>query len=135
MKYQLYWKHFAVFLFNFNWPFDLNCKHYWIVVSAKNALLLQISTPLLNFHGTPLIRISTFPSNAKIASVVPTDKKTDDKYVVFNFRLVSILNCFSKVYENVIKNELVKSMNFHISPFISVYQKKYNMQNVLLRLL
>ena len=54
MKYQLYWKHFGVFLFNFNWPFDLNCKHYWIVLSAKNALLLQILTPLLNFHGTPL---------------------------------------------------------------------------------
>ena len=81
------------------------------------------------------ISISTFPSNAKIASVVPIDKKTDDKYVAFNFRLVSILNCFSKVYESVIKNELVKSMNFHISPYISVYQKNYNMQNVLLRLL
>ena len=36
--------------------------------------------------------ISTFPNNAKIASAVP----------------MSILNCFSKVYENVIENKLLK---------------------------
>ena len=75
------------------------------------------------------IRTSTFPNNAKIATV-PIDKKTNDKYVISNLRPVSILNCFSKVYENVIKNELVKSMNVHLSPFISAYCK-----NILLRLL
>ena len=79
--------------------------------------------------------ISTFifPNNAKIASVVPIDKKTYDKYVISNFRPVSILNCFSKLYENVIKNELLKFMSVHLSPFISSYRKDYNMQHVLLR--
>ena len=77
---------------------------------------------------------STFPNNAKIASVVPVDKKTD-KFVISNFRQVSILSCFSKVYENVIKNELLKSMNVHLSPFISAYRKNYNTQHALLRLL
>ena len=48
---------------------------------------------------------------------------------------MSILNCFSKVYENVIKNELLKSMNVHLSPFIAAYRKNYNTQHVLLRLL
>ena len=48
---------------------------------------------------------------------------------------MSILNCFSKVYENVIKNELLKSMNVYLSPFISVYRKNCNTQHVLLRLL
>ena len=81
------------------------------------------------------IRTSAFPNNAKIATVVPIDKKTDDKYVISNFRPVSILNCFSKVYENVIKNELLKSMNVHLSPFISAYRKNYNTQHVFLRLL
>ena len=81
------------------------------------------------------ISTSTFPNNAKIASVVPIDKKTDDKYVISNFRRVSILNCFSKVSENVIKNELLKSMNVHLSPFLSAYRKNYNTQHVLLRLL
>ena len=82
-----------------------------------------------------IISTSTFPNNAKIASVVPIDKKTDDKYVISNFRRVSILNCFSKVSEIVIKNELLKSMNVHLSPFLSAYRKNYNAQHVLLRLL
>ena len=77
----------------------------------------------------------TFPSNAKIVSVVPNEKKTDDKYVISNFRSVIILNCLSKVYENVIKNESVKSMNVHISSFITPYGKDYSTQHVLLRLL
>ena len=81
------------------------------------------------------IRTSTFPNNAKIVTVVPIDKKTDDKYVISNFRPVSVLNYFSNVYENVIKNELLKSMNVHLSLFISAYRKNCNTQNVLLRLL
>ena len=84
---------------------------------------------------TNSISTSTFPNNAKIASVVLIDKKTDDKYVISNFRPVSILNCFSKVYENVIKNELLKSMNVHLSPFLSAYPKNYKTQHVFLRLL
>ena len=84
---------------------------------------------------TNSISTSTFPNNAKIASVVPIDKKTDDKYVISNFRPVSILNCFSKVYENVIKNELLKSMNVHLSTFLSAYPKNYKTQHVFLRLL
>ena len=56
-------------------------------------------------------------------------------YLISNFRPVSISNCFSKVYENAIKNELLKSMNVHLSLFISEYRKNYNTQHVLLRLL
>ena len=50
------------------------------------------------------INTSIFPNNAKIARVMPINKKTDDKYAISNFRSVNILNCFSKVYENAIKN-------------------------------
>ena len=81
------------------------------------------------------ISTSAVPNNAKIASAVPTDRETDDKYVISNFKLVSILNYFSKVYENGIKNELLKSMEVHLFPFTTAYRKNYNMQHVLLRLL
>ena len=40
------------------------------------------------------IILSIFPDRAKIATVVPRDKKTDNKYTVSNFRSVSLLNCF-----------------------------------------
>ena len=70
-----------------------------------------------------------------MASVVPIDKKTDDKYVISNFRPVSIWDCFWKVSDDVVKNELLKSINVLLSPFIAAYRKNYNKQYVLLRLL
>ena len=75
------------------------------------------------------------PDKAKVATVIPIDKKTDDKYDISNFRPVSLLNCFSKVYENIIKCRLVDSMYNNISPFISAYRKNYNTQHVMIRLL
>ena len=79
------------------------------------------------------ITSTIFPDGTKMATSVPVDKETDDKYVAFNFRLVSLLNCFSKIYENHIKKQLVHSMNNHISPYFSAYRKVYNSQNVLIR--
>ena len=78
---------------------------------------------------------SKFPDLAKVATVIPIDKKTDDKYGISSFRPVSLLNCFSKVYENIIKFRLTNSMYNNISPFISAYRKNYNMQHVMIRLL
>ena len=83
-----------------------------LVKLASDIFAEPLSIVMNNSTSTP-----TFPNNAKIVSVVPTDEETYDKYVISNFRLMSILNCFSKVHENVIKNELVKSMHFHSSPF------------------
>ena len=41
---------------------------------------------------------SKFPDRAKVVTVIPNDNKTDDKYDTSNFRPVSLLNYFSKVY-------------------------------------
>ena len=81
------------------------------------------------------ITSSFFPDRAKAATVVPIDKKADNKYTVSNFRPESLLNCFSKIYENYIKNHIINSMNNYISPYVSAYRKGYNSQHVLIRLL
>ena len=81
------------------------------------------------------MRQGIFPDNAKIASVVPVDKGKPDKYDVLNYRPVSILNTFSKIYEKVIKNQLVSYFDKYLSPFISAYRKNYSTQQVLIRLL
>ena len=81
------------------------------------------------------IKKEMFPENANVASVTPIDKKTDDKNSVLNFRPISILNCFSKVYENILKTQLVEKMNTLFSPFISAYRESYNTQHVLIRLI
>ena len=62
---------------------------------------------------------STFRDKAKAATVVPIDKKTDSKYNVSNLRQVSLLNCFSKIYENYINS--LNSMNNYIFPYVSAY--------------
>ena len=89
-----------------------------LVKLASEVLAESLSIAINNSIST-----STFPSNAKIAAVVPINKKTDDKYGIFNFPPVSIFNCF------------LKSMNVAISPFISAYRKNHNTQHALLRLL
>ena len=51
------------------------------------------------------------------------------------YRPVSILNAFSTVYENVIKNQLVSHFDKYFSPFISACIKSYIALHVLIRLL
>ena len=81
------------------------------------------------------LRQGIFSKNAKVASVVPLDKGKPDKYDVLNYRHVSILNGFSKIYEKVIKSQLASYLDKYFSPFISVYRKSYSTQQVLIRLL
>ena len=76
-----------------------------------------------------------FPENAKVASVTTIDKKSDDKNSALNFRPISILNCFSKVYENILKTQLVEKMNNLFSSFISAYRESHNTQHVVIRLI
>ena len=57
-----------------------------------------------------------FPDIAKIAGVSPLDIDTDDKYFVTNFRPVSVLNTFSKIYEKIVKDFLIGKMELHFSP-------------------
>ena len=76
-----------------------------------------------------------FPNEAKIALVSPLDKKTPDKNSVLNYRPVSILPTFSKIFGKVIKNYLMKSMDNFFSPYLSAYRASYSTQHVLLRLI
>ena len=52
-----------------------------------------------------------------------------------NYRPVSLLSVFSKVYEKVLKESLVSGMNEYASNYISAYRANYSTQHVLIRLL
>ena len=93
-----------------------------------------IAEPLTQTINCCLLQ-SIFPDNAKIACVVPVDKGKPDKYDVLKYRPVSILNAFSKIYEKLIKNQLVSYFDKYFSPFISAYRKSYSTQQLLIRLL
>ena len=60
-------------------------------------------TLIINYN----LKTSTFPNNPKHAVVTPLDKSSLNKNNVNNFRPVSVLNCFSKIFENVIKGQLM----------------------------
>ena len=59
------------------------------------------------------------PDNAKIACISPLDKHTDNKYSVTNFRPVSVLNTFPKIYEKIVRYFLITKIGQHFSPFVS----------------
>ena len=81
------------------------------------------------------MRQDIFADNAKIASVTSADEGKPGKYDVLNYRSISILNTFSKIYEKVIKHRLVSYFDNYLSPFILGHRKNYNTQQVLIRLL
>ena len=73
-----------------------------------------------------------FPENAKIESVSPIYKQSDDKNKVSNFRPVTALNTFSKIYESFIKNQLNLVLNNIFQPYLTAYEE-YSIQHVLWR--
>ena len=60
-----------------------------LIILESDFLSKPISKALNN-----CITSCTFPENAKVATVVPIDKKTDNKHVISNNRPVSLLNGF-----------------------------------------
>ena len=102
-----------------------------LITLASDFLSKLISKALNN-----CITSCTFKENANVATVVPIDKKTDDKHVICNYRpAFSLLNYFSKIYKINLKNHLVSSMSQHISNIVSACRKYYRSQHVFIGLL
>ena len=95
---------------------------------------VELTPPLTNAINSS-IRNSQYPEKGKRASVCPLDKGEQDKTVERNFRPVSVLNAFSKIYEKVIKNQLIPYLDKSLSEFIATYRERYSTQHVLIRLI
>ena len=92
-----------------------------------------INKRLTNIINNDLLR-NPFSDSAKIASVRPIFKKRE-RTEIGNYRPVSILNCFSKIYEKFLHNQIASFSNEFLSDFISAYRKGYSINNVLIRLI
>ena len=77
---------------------------------------------------------NSFSDSAKIASIRPIFKK-GGKAKIGNYRPVSILNCFSKIYERFLHNQIASFSNEFLSDFISAHRKGYSTNHVLIRLI
>ena len=67
------------------------------------------------------LKSGVFPDDAKIASVIPLGKGKPNKNEISNFRPVRILSTFFKIYDKIIKDQLVLGLDKYFSPFISAY--------------
>ena len=81
--------------------------------------------------STRVLHKMKFPKNAKLASVIPLDKRKPNKNEMANFKPSSVRKTFSMVYERASKYQIVRSMKKRFSPFLSVYKKNYSPQNTL----
>ena len=133
-----------------SFKFDSVTKHY-ITTLLKNIdirkatgvdkippKLMKLSSNILSEPLTKTINDSLymgiFPDAAKYAAVSLIDKGTENKNSISNFRPVSVLSVFSKIFEAVIKNQLALYLENIFSPFLSAYRENYSTQHVLIRL-
>ena len=100
--------------------------------------IIKLSADVIDKHLNNIINTdlesSCFSENAKIASVKPIYKK-ESRSDKNNYRPVSILNSFSKIYERFINDKLLSHVNDTLSDFVSAYRSKYSSNHVIFRLI
>ena len=72
--------------------------------------------------------------SGKIVSVRPIFKK-EERTEIGNYIPVSILNCFSKIHERFLYNQISSFSDEYLWDFISAYKKGCNTNHVLIRLI
>ena len=92
-----------------------------------------ISEPLSHLINETIINQSLFPQGEKIACITPVFKK-EDRLDKKNYRPISVLNVFSKIFERFILDQLTPYFNNMLSDFLSAYRRNYSCQHVLLRM-
>ena len=94
----------------------------------------MLSQPLADAINNSISK-GVLPDYAKVASVSPMEKQSDDKNKVSNFIPVSVLNTFSRIYESVIKNQLNSILSNTFWSYLAAYGESYSTKHVLIRLL
>ena len=90
-----------------------------------------IDSHLMNIINNDLSN-NSFSNEAKVATVRPIyKKKSRDK--IENYRPVSILSCFSKVYEKFLLEKFKPIINTFLSKFIAAYRENYSSSHVFIR--
>ena len=72
----------------------------------------NIAQPLVTIINISLCT-GVFPESLKIANKVIPVFKADDPTLFSNYRLISILPAFSKLFEKVMYNRLINFFNLH----------------------
>ena len=100
--------------------------------------VIRLVSPIIASPLTGIINLSItkgiFPYLLKTACVVPAFEK-EDQSKKENYKPISILNTFLKVFVPYVLYQLIPFFNETMSKFLSAYKKNVSCQNVLLRLI
>ena len=100
--------------------------------------IVKMSANVIDSHLANVINNditkNVFSEKAKVASVRPIFKKNELKEIE-NYRPVSILNCFSKVYEKFLLEKFKPFINSFLSEYMAAFREKYSTNHVLIRLI
>ena len=99
-----------------------------MIKAGSDALAGPIST-IFNFCA----KNNKFPDDLKSAQVCPIFKK-DDPFVKKNYRPVSILTSHSKIFEDLMSNQLTDHFNQIFDNYLAAFSKGFGCQTTLLRL-
>ena len=100
------------------------------VIKTYSTIIVPQLTSCIN----KAINAGYFPDILKTGDITPIFKK-DDKTDKSNFRPISILSPFSKIFERLICNQLLSHMNDKLSKYLCAYSRGCNTEDALLRLL
>ena len=89
-----------------------------------------ITKPITNIINLT-IQTGTFPELLKTATVSPVFKK-EDPLSKENYRPISVVTVFSKIFERYYQSKLLPYFNRIMSDKLSAYRRNYSTQHVLL---
>ena len=111
---------------------SLNVKKGPDGISAK---FVKMSANVIDCHLANIINndisLNKYSKHAKTATVRPIFKK-DYRAKIKNYRPVSFLNIFSKIYKLFLRENLTNYVDTFRSEFISAYRKSYSSNHVLI---
>ena len=85
---------------------------------------------LNNVWNDEVLQNFQFPSELKLADVIPVFKK-EDPTLAKNYRPISLLPTVSKIFERIMLNQITTYMNEYLSPFLCGYRKGFSTQTAL----
>ena len=104
-----------------------------IPTKVLRSLAKEICIPLTDCINSAILN-GKFPSELKMADVIPIFKK-DDPFEKANYRPISLLPSLSKVYEKLIYQQLNAFFENKLSPLLCGFRSRYSTQHALLNLI
>ncbi len=92
----------------------------------------ELYIPLTNVLNSSLGN-SNFPDQMKYANISPAYKK-NEPLEKGNYRPISVLTCFSKLFEGIIADQMNDFFNPILSAYISAFRSGYSCQSLLLKM-